>query len=368
MKPTHAQATTHPREASRLRVGGGPGLVLGAILALGFGSQACRHPTPPSRAATEPAENEELALRDVPESWIHFENGVWIPVVDDLGEHLEAALAAQSEGDDHEAAVQCRYAADALDAQIAVADKIEGEHLTAASKQLRDLARDLEQGNEIPEHRVEELFHQAYRTSLPGRRHVVPEEEWFYLVGSPDEHLKRAEAMLGSGNRSEAQDELLKASVLIGLESTRSDGQGLEELTDAAASLQDLQLQIRQDETPDQDARRMIYAAVDHALATHHLQKGEQAADVEESRLAGHELLAAVDELDRCAGWLQESRTAGLENTMQAARDAAGGLAEIADASTTQVARALSAVRTEAGALGKRLASGVAELPGATTG
>lgn len=266
-------------------------------------------------------------------------------MVDELGEHLEQAFDAHKNGEDDEASRQLRLAADTFEEPEGV-PPTDISSIQAAAE-LRQLASELARGKEVDDSTFRDAFQKAYRAGAGDRWRAVSEDEWLSLVGHPDDHFRRAEQLIGRDDRTAASDELLKASVLLELESTRTAGEDEGAMSRSMARLDELALRVAEHTGPDAAGRRAIFVEADYALAHRHLDWAGVAIEANDLGRAGHELMAAVRALDYCAAWLTDAKTANLESAIEQARRETEALDVAGHRSVDQTKRALAAVAAE---------------------
>lgn len=159
-------------------------------------ASACKKANSSSASATKStAETRSVGARvetKSPDGWFVIQDTKYIPVLDKLGQHLQTARQYFLNKDSKSAARHVREGAAFLSRE---SDKVSGENkdrLSAAVKDLNNLADGLEKGTVASINQLDSVFTKANRADIEHRFLVVDEGAWASFVEEPDNHFRQA--------------------------------------------------------------------------------------------------------------------------------------------------------------------------------
>jgi hypothetical protein len=258
------------------------------------------------------------------------EEDVWIPVVDELGQHLQAARSSFDAGDMGSAAEEIRAGAAFLENEAGqITNTADANALQDAAKNLDDLATKLEEGQVNSVDALNIAFQEAHQTDVAHRLRLTKEEAIFPLVERPAQHFQQAIEAFDKSDTAAAR-EIRQAIAYLQLSEARSVGPAkaalqasIEELTTLAEAVANGEIA-----SPGQmDA--LAFARAHYALAIHHQLAAMGAEELGEMKDAGYELKAAATHLEqtltRAGQAPTEEDTSFLENLRSLGDDLIAG-------------------------------------------
>ncbi|MCB0209537.1 MAG: hypothetical protein KDJ52_09415 [Anaerolineae bacterium] len=278
------------------------------------------------------ARQAQAAPAAAPEDeWVVAEENIWIPVVDEFGQHLQASHQSFEADDMIAAAKEIRAGATFLNDEAAQAtDTADATALKDAAKSLDDLAAKVAEGQVTSIEALNVVFQEAYQTDVANHLRLVKEEALYPLVEKPTQHFQQAITALNEGDTAAAAREIHKAVAYLHLSEARAVGPAKAALQASIGELTNLADAIANGEiaSPDEmDA--LTFAQAHYALALHHQLAAMGAEDLGEMKDAGYELKAAASHLEqtlsRAGREANEDETAFIENLRNLGDDLIAG-------------------------------------------
>lgn len=165
--------------------------------------------------------------------WVPVDQDAWTIVMGEPQAHFFLAQEDLSMKDTKAAAAEIRRADTFL--------KIQEKRLAVASKQLSDLAKDIESGKVVSSKEVEDTFNRAVSV-LDHRQNLIPVmagADTMYIDES-DYHLARAKSSLKKKDNKAAAGDIRKAVAYLKLKAAHASEKTKSELSSSAAELEQL--------------------------------------------------------------------------------------------------------------------------------
>lgn len=287
------------------------------------------------------------------DAWLIAERELWLPVVDQLGQHLMTARLDFMNKDNSGAAQEIRQGAEFLQQEEqGPGSPADVEARAVAADGLTKLADQVEQEKITSVDELDKIFAQAYRVDIEHRLVHLTAAELSPLVEKPAMHLRQAAEAFKTKDNTTAAAEIHKALAFLKIEAAASKESAKAVLQAAIDRLEVLAADAAAGNQLAQAELDQAFSRAEHALAYHHRLRAEEAIARDETKEAGYELKAAVYHLEQAltqAGYkIEEVKTFDVKD-MNALADKliAGGQVE-----SKEITQALAQVNQEIERLG----------------
>jgi hypothetical protein len=174
--------------------------------------------------------------------WLPVDQDVWTLFTEEPQAHLSRAHEDLSKNDTKDAAAEIRRADTFL--------KIQEKRLAESSRQLTDLAKDIESGQIVSAKEVEVSFNSAVGV-LDYHQPMIPVMTGTdgLFVDEADYHLAQAKSRLKKKDNKAAVGEIRRAAAYLKLKAVHAEGKMLSELLASAAELGELGQKVDEGES-----------------------------------------------------------------------------------------------------------------------
>jgi hypothetical protein len=279
----------------------------------------------PSSATTK---NETVNPSKPWDDWLIIQGNNYIPVVDELGRNIQRARQEFLETNFQAAAAEVRKGADFLKQEMGPASPSEKAKLSAAIKEMEELADSLDKNSVTSLEALDRVFAKAHQADMENSWAVVGLERWFPFVESTGQHLNNArEAYLKRDFRT-AATEIRKAEALLKLQANRGSTEGRGDLEAARNALEALATKIEMGSVLQSQVLSNTFAAAQYALARVHEQLALQQWADKDRVNTGFELKAAILHLEKGDSWAGHEREPGfVKNSLKLSEELIEGRA-----------------------------------------
>ncbi|MCB0153148.1 MAG: hypothetical protein KDF65_00025 [Anaerolineae bacterium] len=248
------------------------------------------------------------------DEWVVADGDFFVPVINELGQHLKVARESFLAKDYPTTATEIRAAAQILqEEEVKPEAKSVVEAQSTAGQALLDLADKVEQGQEVSEVRqLDTVFAQAYEADTEQRIVHATTEEMSAFVDKVGEHFDQAINALQSQDNQRAAAEIRKASAFINLDAVRASEPAKTALQTAMADLNAVAVQLEDNQALTATELEMAFAQAHHALANYHQARAVEAQANNDPIELGYELKTTASHLQqalaRAGRTLEEDR------------------------------------------------------------
>lgn len=234
------------------------------------------------------------------EEWLIEQENTPIPVIDQLGQHLQAARQYFDEKNDKAAATEIRQGAEFLQKEeLGPGSEQDVAERATAANDLIKLADGVEQGKVTSLDELNLGFRAAYRADIEhGFVHLTAEER-APLVEKSSLHLQRATEALNNKDIAAAAGEIYKGISFLKIEEAAAAGPTKERLHHYINSLEDLAIEVSKGQVTAAENLDKVFAQAHYALTQHHQLQASAAMARDELKEAGFELRAAAHHLEQ---------------------------------------------------------------------
>ncbi len=299
--------------------------LIGALAgALVLGASAVSQARPRLPSAESAAATAELPNLTRYDDWLIIsEQGLYLPVIDELGDHLRAAELATRRHQPQAAAVSLRRASTLLRSLPDVSGKAGRDAREATARELDSAAEELERGIIDPK-RLAASYRRAIDTDVAQYWSHVSFEQWQPISGRSARHVDRATSELRTEPRAAAED-LRKAQAYLRLEELRHPAFLLRRAEHKLGQLAD---GVEKGRITQPDALEVGAAATEQALAQVHYEDALTAWKNHEEARAKQELRAMSEHLNRAAARANTELKAAVDSLDRMVSDAKASLAD----------------------------------------
>ncbi len=252
--------------------------------------------------------------------WIVTEEDVWIPILDELGQHLQAAYQSFLKQDKQAAATQIRDASTFLKQELNRASSEGKPRLEKSISDLEKLAREVESGKVTSIEQLYPVFVQAHNASIKNIWLMIDSQQQFSLFDQLTQHWQLAHKYFLQEDNKAAASEIRQGTAFVFLEANRAKDNSLESAF--LASTQDLKKladEVEQGKVNEVKTLENAFAKGHLALARFYKAKAETSESMAEWVQVGYELRAAARHLEAGA---TEVRTETATNIIDTSKDA----------------------------------------------
>lgn len=329
-------------------------LTVVALLAVGCGNK----PEPKAAEAAKPAQTtaKAEAPRQQPKDWIIVDETEYIPVIDDLSEHLNASRKAFVANDWKGSAVALRAAADRLEKEAAGLSRRDKAKEISAAKSLRDLATTVEAGKVSSVKTLDAAIAKAHRADLERDWLVEDATSWYPFVDEPNTHFQAAHDSFLSKEYKKASEEIRKGTAFVVKEEGSAIAKAKQDLGASERELQRLAREVEQGSVQDVKRLDNAFARAEGALALSHRIKANEAWDKKELTKIESELKAGATHVENAASWVGTEAKAAAETAIRDTRSVAAKLTEGTGYATEEVGKAIDSLGKAIDDLGHKIA------------
>ncbi len=242
----------------------------------------------------------EMAQTTPSDGWVVAEGDFFIPVVNEVGQHLKAARESFLAKDNNAAALEIRAAAQVLQGEEAKPEaKSAVEAQAATAGELRELADQVEQGQVKEARQLDTAFAKAYEADVEQRVVHLSAAEMNAFGDKLGEHFDAAITALQDQDNVRAAAEIRKASAFLNLDAARASGPAKDALQEAMANLAALSIQLDNNQPLKMTDLEAAFAQVHHALSDYHQARALEAQTNNDPVEMGHELKASASHLEQ---------------------------------------------------------------------
>ena len=290
------------------------GVVVIATLTLGACQQkqaeTSANPTRDTENKSETSSQTKSKKRLSPpdaDDWIATDEQIWIPVLNETGQHLKIARENFLKKDNKQAANGIKMAVNNLKQEIPKATKEQQEKIKKANENLEKLANEVEKGNINSVKELDRVFVEAYQADINNTWLVIEEQQKFSVYTEISKHWQKAEKFF-QNNKQAAASEIRKGAVFMGLEANRSSGKNRSALESATEELEKIAEKVQKNKITDVQTLNNAFAKGNLALAKFYIHQATQADSAGEVQKTGYELRGAARHLGEAAKWLGEEK------------------------------------------------------------
>jgi len=238
------------------------------------------------------------------DEWIVVQNEDYIPVIDDVSRKLQSARKAFMMKDPAGAATDLRATAKLLSKETSSVSSGLKENIDAATKQLSELATDLDSRKTVGVKRFDAVIGTAHRADLATDWVVVDQSSWYPYIEEPDRHFRNAHQSLLGKDGEKAAQEIRKGEAFVKLEASRARGDVQHSLNLSAQELE----KLAADMTNNRRERSIVeadqsFGRADRALAQSHQVRAKGSWQKKDTAKTGYEMKAAALNLKESSGW-----------------------------------------------------------------
>lgn len=305
-----------------------PKVFMALLLVTALGIGACQQTKTPKPSPTESstpqaseAKTDSTKLKPAVDEWIEFKYTEWIPVVDQLGQHLHQAHQSFVKKDNQKAAAEIRKGATFLKQERERAS-LEGQaNIDEAVEDLNAFATLVEDGKIKSVKELNPVFAQAYQADIEHLWVTVAEDEWIPIIEKPEYYWRSAHDLFVEGDNPGSAKEIHKGVAFLKLRSHQFQGEDKQALTESASTLKELADQVKKGAIKD-------VAVLDKAFAKEYLMQTK--ADIsqankdilaQKTKPIGYALKAAAHNLESAASWTKKEST--VQGTVSKTREVA---------------------------------------------
>ena len=320
------------------------------ITTISLGACQSAQKTETSTPTTQPSqtvfENSSKPLKPVAsptaDEWVIANEETWIPVVDDLGQHLQAARISFLNQDNKAAATQINDAAAFLEQESHQASSEGKVSLENTIADLKKVALEVENGKIKSIQELDPRFVQAYQADTEHLWIVVDEQYWFPVVEKSVQHWQAAhEDFLKKDYLSAAQN-IRKGTAFLKLETHRASGEVKTSLLASVEALDQLAKQVKQGQVQNVKVLDDAFAQGQLTAARFYETKAQQAMSDSQFVKTGYDLKAASHHLEAGAAWIGHQKETGLISALKDSRLVAEQLIEGKKPEVTQIDNAIA--------------------------
>lgn len=252
-------------------------------------------------AQTQPAQGQVSSTQTAAtDNWIVAENDIWLPVIDELGQHLQQAHDLFSANDVKGAASQLRSAANFLKTEAEKQKDLTSQNaLKATATRLEKLADQVANGNVDSVDALNIELRAAYQTDIDYRLSHAEPIELAGLADMTDFHFKQAETALIQGNKQLASDEIHKAIAYVELEGVRASENAKPRFEGTMRDLEQAATGVLEGKITTPEELGRYFSLAHHVLASHHLERSQAALQANRLPEAIYELHQATNHLEQ---------------------------------------------------------------------
>lgn len=250
--------------------------------------------------STVQAETGQEPATPPDDTWLIAEREFWLPVVDQLGQHLMTARLNYMNKDNTGAAREIRAGAEFLQQEEqGPGTSADMAARATAAKELTQLADQVEQGKMASVDGLDKIFAQAYRVDIEHRLVHLTFEDIYPLTEKPAQHFRQAAEAFKAKDNATAAAEINKALAFLKIEAAAAHGQAKAVLQATIDRLETLATETAAGNVLAQAELDQAFSRAEHALAYHHRLRAEEAMAKDETKEAGYELKAALHHLEQ---------------------------------------------------------------------
>lgn len=234
------------------------------------------------------------------DKWVVAEENHWIPVVDNLGQHLQTARQDFLKEDTTDAAAAIRQGAEFLQhEELGPGSMADMDARGAAAKDLIKLADRVEQGQVTAVADLDKAFDEAYRTDIDHRWVHLTAEEVYPVTQEPTAYFDQAKTAFEQKDNVTAAKDIRKAIAFIHLDEARATGSTKASLQAVTEDLAGLATTVENNQVTSASELDNAFVRAHQALATYHQTRAVEALTNQNSTEVGYELQAAADHLEQ---------------------------------------------------------------------
>ncbi|MGV2830473.1 hypothetical protein [Myxosarcina sp. GI1(2024)] len=240
-----------------------------------------------------------------PDGWVVVDNKTFIPVVDQLGEHLYQARQAYLKGDNMAAAVAMREGSAFLKRELPQANKQGQAALNRASEDLTNNAALVESGKIDSVKDLDKVFATAYQADTEHLWIVADEQDWIPIVEMSQQHWQTAKQEFLNQNNRAAAIEIRKGVAFLNLEANRTNDRGIKtNISNSAQNLEQLAKDIQNGKVSNVKVIDRAFAQGQLAMGQFYQSQAKASESQGELAIAGNEVIAAFHHLQAANTWL----------------------------------------------------------------
>lgn len=286
-----------------------------------------------------PAEVKEVASSD---EWVIEDREVWIPVLDELGEHLQAARRSFLKQDTKTAATQINDAAAFLERESNKASTEGKASLGDAIAALKKLASEVKSGTIKSVDELDPIFIRAYQADTEHLWVVVDEQYWFPTVEKSARHWQAARENFLKKDYLKAAREIHKGTAFLKLEVPRASGEIKSALLASVRRLDQLAQEVKQGKVTQIKVLENTFAEAHFTAVRFYDAKAQQATSERKFVKTGYDLKAAAHHLEMGAAWIGREKATGLQAALKDTRLVAEQLIEGRQPESTRIDKAIA--------------------------
>jgi predicted lipoprotein with Yx(FWY)xxD motif len=234
------------------------------------------------------------------DEWVVAEEDRWIPVVDELGRHLQAARQDFLNGDTTAAAMAIRQGAEFLQhEELGPGSMADMDARGAAAEDLIKLADQVEQGQVTSVAGLDKAFAEAYRIDIEHRWVHLTSQEVYPVAQEPAAYFDQAQTAFEQKDNITAANDIRKAIAFIHLDEVRATGSAKESLKATTGDLAGLAVAVENGQVTSISELENAFVRAHYALATYHQLRATEAQTNENLTEVGYELQVAAHHLEQ---------------------------------------------------------------------
>jgi hypothetical protein len=254
------------------------------------------------------------------ESWVVAERDEWFPVLDGLGEDLQAAREDYLAAKPKRAADKLRAGAKYLRAEAKTAPRPHKDKLIEAAAAMGQLALDVADDKVETVKDLDARLATGYRADIEHRWAFVRDTSYERVAGAPQTHFKAALAAFGRHELKTAGVEIRKSSAYVRLQASRGDVVSRGELNAAADKLDRLAVEVESGMITDAKMVSGVFRDSQRELAVASTRGASKAWAAKKYKEAGYALHDASLRLQDAEEWTSAEARGGSDTTVQEAR------------------------------------------------
>lgn len=298
-------------------------LVATTTLASGAYAQAPNATAPPVVQPSSAANKAPIATK-APDDWIIDDDTTYMPVLDTVSRHLNAARKAFDAKDNKTAAAEMRAVAEELklqaqragkeyqalekgDQALLAADRKSAQEtskrMNASALKINAAAAAIESGKIKTKADLDKVIDKAARADMERRWLVTDVTAWYPVIEEPQRHFTDAVAAYARKDYKAAAADIGKATGYLRLEAWRATGEAKHALDSSVAELDALGASVKKGAVQAEQSMAKAFAKANHALALAHRAKAAVSWARKGYNEVGYELKAAAHGLESAASW-----------------------------------------------------------------